>query len=503
MNLKFKSVLQWVLARPMKMLVLAVTAIVSIGMTGYVVRLNHEPGSQQRYLIQAPMAHPYAGRNLIGWLTQNGFDVAGFSWRDGVVEVVTDQAGVQQLNAHGLRTALRPDVTHGIFGLNSIDPRYLNPTTVESGLKALNAQFPAITHLEQIGTSLQGRPIWALLISSTPDLTSGKMYEKPAIIFDGMHHAREIMTPEIVMDVAQTLLSAVAAQSPGAMAVLQRWNVWVVPMLNVDGNNLVWTKDSMWRKNAHGDHGSVYGVDINRNYPFKWASCGGSSGNANAQDFHGASGASEPETQAMMRLGQLAQPTGSLSYHSYSELVLYPYGCNGVLSGENALLAKIGNELAAILPADSGRGNYTPGTPWQILYSVDGDSMSYLHSEFGATALTFEVNQDFLPPYSLREPTLQKHRKAWQYFINRMETNLFSLRVTDSRRAGPVQARIEISTLPHQYGEKPFHTNPAGNFFKVLDPGTYAIRVTLADGRTAESSVVMQGHGQAIQVQVP
>jgi hypothetical protein len=204
-----------------------------------------------------------------------------------------------------------------------------------------------------------------------------------------------------------------------------------------------------------------------------------------------------------MRLGQMVRPVASLSYHSYSELVLYPYGCKGDVTGENALIEKIGGELAAILPTDRGNGTYAPGTPWQLLYAVDGDSMSYMHSEFGALAYTLEVNQEFQPPYSLRAPTLVKHRKAWQYFLNRMETNMLKLKVIDGRSGRPSLAAVEISTIPHRFGEKVFQTNAAGTFFKVLDPGPYALRITLADGRKTEIQVAMQGAAQGLQVTVP
>jgi hypothetical protein len=182
--------------------------------------------------------------------------------------------------------------------------------------------------------------------------------------------------------------------------------------------------------------------------------------------------------------------------------VLYPYGCQGKITGDNALFEKIGGELASILPADSGRGHYTPGTPWGILYAVDGDSMSYLHSEFGATALTFEVNQEFQPSYSMREPTLVKHRKAWQYFLDRIDNNLLTIKVIDARTGKPAVANVDISQVPHTYGEKPFRTNAAGNYFKVLDPGHYTFRAILADGRVATATADMGGKPASVVITV-
>ena len=80
-------------------------------------------------------------------------------------------------------------------------------------------------------------------------------------------------------------------------------------MLNVDGNNIVWTTDNMWRKNARGQGNNVYGVDLNRNYSYAWNSCNGSSGSTSSETYRGASAASEPETQALMKLGLMTVPT--------------------------------------------------------------------------------------------------------------------------------------------------------------------------------------------------
>lgn len=481
---------------------LIITAGAALG-AGFAMRPSFREGvSMSRYVITTAMRSPYDARNLLNWLNQNGFDVAGFNWQKGQIEVITDDSGVQRLKAQGLTGFVQDRRTMGAQ-INAVDPQYLNPEKVEAQLKALNAQFPDLTRLEQIGVSREGRAIWALLISSTPDRRDARSLEKPSVIFDGMHHAREVMTSEIVMDIGVTLLGAARRRVPAATSYIERWNIWIVPMLNVDGNNMVWTRDTWWRKNALAEQGRVYGVDINRNYPYGWNGCRGSSGSRTAQDYRGAAGASEPETQALMRLGQLARPAASMSYHSYGELVLYPFGCNGRFSGESALIDRIGKELAAVLPSENGRGTYTPGTAWQVLYSVDGDSMSYMHAEFGALAYTLEVNQEFQPPYAKREPTLQKQRVGWQFFLHRLEKNMLAIKVIDGRTNAPALAQIEINTIAHKFGEKGFQTNQGGNFFKVLDPGSYQLRITLADGRSTTTGIDMNGAPQAHRVIVP
>lgn len=450
--------------------------------------------NQHRIIVQAPLNYQ-AIRQHMAWLRQNDFDIAGINWQSGQIEVITNDLGVSKLNQYRLSfNIVKTKKTGTADAVDKIDQRYLDPQKVEAKLKEISQKYPQFTRLEQIGTSNQGRPIWALLLSSTPQKNDPNYYNKPTIIFDGMHHAREIMTSEIVMDVADVTLAVRRSNSPWNQ-VLDAWNIWIVPMLNVDGNNIVWTQDSWWRKNGKSENNKVYGVDINRNYAFKWNTCNGSSGSKTSDTYRGDKPASEPETQALARLGAMAFPTASLSYHSYSELILYPYGCQGSLTSEAALYQKIAGELSQILPKDSGKGNYTPGTPWQLLYSVDGDSMGFMHSEFGALSYTFEVNQSFQPGYELRDPTLAKHRKAWSFFLQRTAQNMLSLKVSAASRFrnAPIEATIAISSISNTQGEKPFKTNPAGNFFKVLDPGVYKITVRLADGRTKEFQIEMKG----------
>lgn len=463
-------------------------------------KLWNQDQTMYRYSVHVPSSDPLKSGPVFQWLRSHDFDIAGVNWKKNEIEVITNPQGIALLNRNGFQGRILAERIPGVSTEGAFDPRYLNPAKVEEKLKDLHARFPELTRLEQIGTSEQGRAVWALLISTTPQAQDVKALEKPSLLMDGLHHAREIMTPEVVMDAAEAFLLNPDSEHRDLLA---RWNVWLVPMLNVDGNNIVWTENSWWRKNARQLKNRITGVDINRNYEYQWAACDGSSSRTSADDYHGPSAASEPETQALEKLAAAIIPTAYLSYHSYSEFVLYPYGCERDLTGEAELHDKIGHELAKILPSDDNDGtNYKPGTPWQILYGVDGDSMSYMYSEYGATSFTFEINQEFQPDYKLRQPTVEKHRRAWTYFMNRLDKNMLTLKVIDGKTNAAIAATVSISTIAQAKGEKPFRTNAAGNFFKVLDPGTYTLRVRLADGRQQDVNVTMTGEPKAETVTI-
>ena len=131
---------------------------------------------------------------------------------------------------------------------------------------------------------------------------------EPAILYNSMHHAREVMTPEIGIDMVEYLLTRYGSDEKVTKWVNEN-EIWVVPMLNVDGNNRVWSGDSMWRKNTRNS----YGVDINRNYPHEWGACNGSSGSTWSQTYRG-SAASEPETRYLMGLVANIKPVFDISY---------------------------------------------------------------------------------------------------------------------------------------------------------------------------------------------
>jgi hypothetical protein len=84
-----------------------------------------------------------------------------------------------------------------------------------------------------------------------------------------------------------------------------------------------------------------------------------------------------------------------------------------------------------------------------------------------------------------------------------MTQNMLSLKVIDGRTGQAAVGKVEINTIQHSHGERELQTNAAGTFFKVLDPGTYQIRITLRDGRQQQVAVTMNGEPQQTQVVVP
>jgi hypothetical protein len=82
----------------------------------------------------------------------------------------------------------------------------------------------------------------------------------------------------------------------------------------------------MWRKNRRNNGGS-YGVDLNRNFGYQWGyDNNGSSPTASSDTYRGPSANSELETQAFRNFVNARPIAAMQSYHSYSNLMIYPYG---------------------------------------------------------------------------------------------------------------------------------------------------------------------------------
>lgn len=393
-------------------------------------------------------------------------DIAGIDSKSHIADLIVSEQDLKKLSSIGIEAKVQ--VTKYIQ--RKLDDEYKNPQEVEQLLKEIHQNYRDITRLEVIGQSLEGRNIWAMVISDTPNL---KDHSEPTVLFNGMHHAREVMTPEVIFDIIEVLTNGYGTDEKVTNWVNNN-EIWLVPMLNVDGNNIVWTRDNMWRKNARGGHG----VDINRNYPWMWGKCNGSSGRASAQDYRGPKAASEPETNVMMNLVAKIRPVFDISYHSYSELVIYPYGCKGERSQTQEIVEGIGKEIGYLL-------DYKPGTSWETLYSTDGGDIDWMYGEYQVIPYVIEVSsrwEGFQPDYNTyRDKTVQHNRAGWQYILNRLEESSIRGRVlTADGKALKSDYKLKIWKVREDGSEKLFQDyrgHESGVFHIVVKPGNYRVEV--------------------------
>lgn len=432
-------------------------------------------------------------------LLARGIDVAGVSEDEGVADLVLWPDEAAALAAEGFDlTLIGGNANADAFANNdeAAEDPYASPDDVARITAELAARYPALASRVSLGRSHERRDVWALRI------TGAGAGPKPAIAFNGAHHSREVMSVEVVLDIAEQLLS-----NYGTDPRITRWvdanETWLVPMVNVDGAHRVAGGQTMWRKNARGCPASgtcpsSTGVDLNRNYPFKWGACGGSSPSPSSDQYRGPSAASEPETQAFMGLIERARPVFSVAFHSYAEYVVYPYGCEGTHVAERALVAGIGAQIASRIPKDRGAGTYRSGTIWELLYSVDGGGNDWMYATFGVYPFTVELNGSdagFHPPFNpWRDRTVTKLRPAWQYLYDRIDGSGVRGIVVDRTTGQPLPDAAVSVTRVNADGSPiaadgsvavQRTTGEQGSFHILLAPGSYTVRARSAAATSA------------------
>ncbi len=253
-------------------------------------------------------------------------------------------------------------------------------------LEAVAEAVPEITSLVSIGQSLEGRDIWALKVSDHPDEVEP---DEERILFTGVTHAREWATHEMMLYMTQYLTTRYAFD-PEVQRVVDNSVVWLVPVVNPDGYQYTWDHDRLWRKNRRINQTGCEGVDINRNYAFGWGGEGASDDSC-SETYRGASPASEPETAAIQNVLDAERFAIAVSYHTFGQLVLYPWGgTTHALAESHTSLRAMGNKYATL--AESVHGKiYRPGQGSFTLYVVSGDFNDYAYGATGALALTPEL----------------------------------------------------------------------------------------------------------------
>ena len=273
---------------------------------------------------------------------------------------------------------------------------------VANALANLQARFPGIARVQSIGQSVDGRAIQMVKIS---DNVATSEPSEGAIVLIAGQHSREWLSVETALYVAEKILERYFIDAV-VHADVDRLEIYIVPVVNVDGFDYTWLNgvndnQNEWRKNRQHNPGGTFGVDINRNWGYKWGftpSPGDdnlSYGNSTESSpvFYGGMAFSEPETRAVRDLiDGLPNLKAFEDIHTYSELILSPWRyTSGPTPGSQSLEA-LANRQVNVTAAVHGH-TYT-----RILYRSSGGSTDYVWNEHRAAALTTELRPPFSAP---------------------------------------------------------------------------------------------------------
>lgn len=333
-------------------------------------------------------------------------------------------------------------------GINGIPKGYRTLDEINqimNSTAAANPDLVQMINLNPTNPTVDGRNIYAVKFSD-PAVYSPK---HNLVIFSD-HHAREIVTPEIAVQFIKNLEEGYHSKDKQIMGWLQDYNIYVVPVVNVDGYSYLKT-NAMWRKNRKKIEGtSSYGVDLNRNYQPGWDKCAGSS-HASSETYKGEKAFSEVESQTVKAFVDELKFAKVLDFHSYGNEVLHIYTkCLDMPSEFRELSAKYAKELASEI-------SYGTRFP-----SADGEEQEY--SMLTATSFAFltEVGRTFQPSFEEAGRDVQRVMPLVYKFVDYPIP--FRGVVYDSKTQKPIPyTDLKIEAVTFYQGESR-QSNNAGAF---------------------------------------
>jgi len=234
--------------------------------------------------------------------------------------------------------------------------------------------------LEQIGSSVENRPIWAVRFRG-----AGWTPGSPRVIVDFELHAREWIVGMAGVYAIEQACNKLRAEPDW----LANTEVVFAPAMNPDG--VIWseTDNRMWRKNRADNNGNrCKGVDLNRNWDPDWAGRESTSGNLCSDVYYGPAAFSEPETQALKNLLDEAPVNIQLDVHSFGNLILAPWSYKMEFHERRAEIDVPGNLMLEAMEAVNGVSYQYGGS--EALYPASGVCPDYITSQ-GGFGYTFEL----------------------------------------------------------------------------------------------------------------
>ncbi|MEV0353592.1 M14 family zinc carboxypeptidase [Nonomuraea sp. NPDC050680] len=402
-------------------ILLAVLGLVCLtGMTG--AGAAAEPPPNRQYRVEGP-----ANAQQRSAVAATGAAIDEVA--TGSVLITATVAEVDAIRRLGYRVSevprpLSPSGALGTFDFPSADSGYHNYAEANADIDALVAAHPGLATVSTYGTSYEGRALRVVKISDNVATDEAE----PEVLFTAHQHAREHLTVEMALYLTHLLVDNYGTDARITNLVNSR-EIWIMPDLNPDGGEYDIASGSYrsWRKNRQPNSGSsAVGIDLNRNWAYNFGCCGGSSGSTSSETYRGAAAESAPEVRATANfvrgrvVGGVQQIKSNIDFHTYAELVLWPYGFTfddtapGLTQDDHDAFAALGRNMAST-------NTYTPQQS-SDLYITDGTIDDWLWGAYKIFSFTFEMypvssNPGFYPPDEQIVPQTTRNREAVLRFL--------------------------------------------------------------------------------------
>ena len=324
------------------------------------------------------------------------FDVVA---RADIVDAVLEGGGALEIlqtdlaswYAHRLRSTastsgrLQTDPEHFVLGSMG---GYLTYTEVVDDLERMHQLFP---HLASepfaIGSSVYGRPLWAIKLSAAPELDE----DEPEVLYNSLIHAREPAAMMVLHYFMWWLLDGYGTEAE-ATAILDSRELFFVPVVNPDGyerNRFSHPAGGgMWRHNL----GSNGGVDLNRNWSYNWAWDNlGSSGTPGLETYRGPAPFSEPESTALRDFMTQRNILSALHYHTFGNVLVHPFGYDHNTYAPEPDRTRFSSVLAAM----AEHNGFAVGSSTETVgYLVNGSAVDWSYGEQTSKPVIYGITSE-------------------------------------------------------------------------------------------------------------
>ena len=333
------------------------------------------------------------------------------------------------IEALGLSVSDLPETNAMIMAFPAADSGYHDYAEMVADIQLAAANHPDIFSIFSIGTSYEGRQLWAGKISDNVAVDE----DEPEVLFTHHQHAREHLTVEMGLYTLHMLTDEYNVDQQITDLVNSR-EIWMIFDMNPDGGEYDIATGSYrsWRKNRQPNPGSsAVGTDLNRNWGYKWGCCGGSSGTTSSETYRGPGPFSSTEDSVgrdfvnSRVINGKQQIKVALDLHAYGELVLWPAGYTftdvpaDLTQDDRDVMATMGQAMAA-------SNGYTPGQA-SDLYITDGTSLDWLYGVHGIINFAFEMypvtssQGGFYPGDEIIAAQTARNRDAILYLLDKAD----------------------------------------------------------------------------------
>lgn len=330
-------------------------------------------------------------------------------------------------------------------------------------MQAIAAAHPDICRLVSIGRSVQGRDILFMKISDNPDIEENE----PEFKYTSSLHGDEVTGMEMCLRLINLLTDGYGTD-PTLTSYVDNMEIWICPHSNPDGYVAV------SRYNAHG-------VDLNRSFPDP------------VNDPNDNPIGREPEVQAFMNLGYAHRFILSANYHGGALVVNYPWDCQAAYTPDDQMIEDWSLGYSYRNPPMWNSPYFyhgvTIGWAWYIIH---GGMQDWCYNWRSDIDVTIEVSDVKWPSWSLMDQFWNENRDAMLWYMSRSLVGIGGT-VTDGQSGTPVNATIDITQIG-----KSMKTDPdAGDFHRMLEPGTYTLQAAAFGYQTQTVSGIPVNDGPA------